>query len=119
MLLELQSVLKDLQLPEKWQLDFTEFPYYLQCLWVYMVLCLQWVACWDRYLVVSALLAFTGIEPKSHLLKTVTAKRVFTMYLGNFPYDVDLVAVKPKGHYFTIPEAIQNVYPVTRGCHAN
>lgn len=38
---------------------------------------------------------------------------MFTVYLGNLSYDVDLVAVKLNGHNFTIPEANKSGLVIT------
>ncbi|XP_045577673.1 uncharacterized protein [Salmo salar] len=45
------------------------------------------------------------IQHLSIINQTVLEDRVFTVYLGNLSYDVDLVAVKLNGHNFTILEA--------------
>ncbi|XP_055793092.1 uncharacterized protein LOC129864834 isoform X2 [Salvelinus fontinalis] len=44
------------------------------------------------------------IQHLSIINQTVLEDRVFTVYLGNLSYDVDLVAVKLNGHNFTILE---------------
>ncbi|XP_061091890.1 uncharacterized protein LOC133124588 [Conger conger] len=50
---------------------------------------------------------------------TTIEERIFTVYLGNIPYDVDLTAVNLNGETFTVPEAIQNGYPITNVPHSN
>ena len=45
--------------------------------------------------------------------ETVLEDRVFTVYLGNLSYDVDLVAVKLNGHNFTILEATKSGLVIT------
>ncbi|XP_064184913.1 uncharacterized protein LOC135251419 isoform X2 [Anguilla rostrata] len=51
--------------------------------------------------------------------QTVIEERIFTVRLGNIPYDVDLTAVNLNGEPFTVPEAIQSGYPITNVPHSN
>ncbi|XP_036404341.1 uncharacterized protein LOC118791167 [Megalops cyprinoides] len=51
--------------------------------------------------------------------QTVLEERVFTVYLGVFPFDVALVALTLNGEPFTVAEAIQSGYPITEVPHAN
>ncbi|XP_014062279.2 uncharacterized protein [Salmo salar] len=53
------------------------------------------------------------IQHLSIINQTVLEDRVFTVYLGNLSYDVDLVAVKLNGHNFTILEANKSGLVIT------
>ncbi|KAM9407644.1 uncharacterized protein ACWYII_027487 [Salvelinus alpinus] len=53
------------------------------------------------------------IQHTSIINQTVLEDRVFTVYLGNLSYDVDLVAVKLNGHNFTILEANKSGLVIT------
>ncbi|XP_029616042.1 uncharacterized protein LOC115198303 [Salmo trutta] len=53
------------------------------------------------------------IQQISIINQTVLEDRVFTVYLGNISYDVDLVAVKLNGHNFTILEANKSGLVIT------
>ncbi|XP_064820998.1 uncharacterized protein LOC135539044, partial [Oncorhynchus masou masou] len=53
------------------------------------------------------------IQHLSIINQTVLEDRVFTVYLGNLYYDVDLVAVKLNGHNFTILEATKSGLVIT------
>ncbi|CDQ95259.1 unnamed protein product [Oncorhynchus mykiss] len=53
------------------------------------------------------------IQHLSIINQTVLEDRVFTVYLGNLSYDVDLVAVKLNGHNFTILEATKSGLVIT------
>ncbi|XP_064877280.1 uncharacterized protein LOC135572782 [Oncorhynchus nerka] len=53
------------------------------------------------------------IQHLSIINQTVLEDRVFTVYLGNLSYDVDLVAVKLNGHKFTILEANKSGLVIT------
>uniref|UniRef100_A0A4W5KCV5 Zona pellucida protein AX 4 n=1 Tax=Hucho hucho TaxID=62062 RepID=A0A4W5KCV5_9TELE len=53
------------------------------------------------------------IQHPSIINQTVLEARVFTVYLGNLSYDVDLVAVKLNGHNFTILEANKSGLVIT------
>ncbi|XP_055794625.1 uncharacterized protein LOC129865692 [Salvelinus fontinalis] len=53
------------------------------------------------------------IQHPSIINQTVLEDRVFTVYLGNLSYDVDLVAVKLNGHNFTILEANKSGLVIT------
>ncbi|XP_035264198.1 uncharacterized protein LOC118222599 [Anguilla anguilla] len=51
--------------------------------------------------------------------QTIIEEHHFTVYLGNFPYDVELLAVVLNGELFTVPEAILSGYPITNIPHSN
>ncbi|KAJ8338203.1 hypothetical protein SKAU_G00371690 [Synaphobranchus kaupii] len=51
--------------------------------------------------------------------QTILEEHHFTIYLGNFPYDVELLDVVLNGEPFTVPEAILSGYPVTMVPHIN
>ncbi|CDQ62238.1 unnamed protein product [Oncorhynchus mykiss] len=53
------------------------------------------------------------IQHLSIINQTVLEDRVFTVYLGNLYYDVDLVAVTVNGHNFTILEATKSGLVIT------
>ncbi|XP_064821000.1 uncharacterized protein LOC135539048, partial [Oncorhynchus masou masou] len=53
------------------------------------------------------------IQHLSIINQTVLEDRVFTVYLGNLHYDVDLVAVTLNGHNFTILEATKSGLVIT------
>ncbi|XP_052315582.1 uncharacterized protein LOC118392015 isoform X5 [Oncorhynchus keta] len=53
------------------------------------------------------------IQHLSIINQTVLEDRVFTVYLGNLSYDVDLVAVTLNGHNFTILEANKSGLVIT------
>ncbi|XP_031440923.1 uncharacterized protein LOC105907195 [Clupea harengus] len=50
---------------------------------------------------------------------TVLEDRVFTVYVGNFPFDVELVSVSLNGMVMTVPDATQNGYQVSKVPHDN
>ncbi|XP_031440925.1 uncharacterized protein LOC105907158 isoform X2 [Clupea harengus] len=50
---------------------------------------------------------------------TVLEDRVFTVYVGNFPFDVELVSVSLNGMVMTVPDATQNGYQVSKVTHDN
>ncbi|KAL2079613.1 hypothetical protein ACEWY4_025357 [Coilia grayii] len=50
---------------------------------------------------------------------TVLEDRVFTVYVGSFPYDVDLVSVNLNGEYLTVEDAIQKGYEISKVPHDN
>ena len=41
------------------------------------------------------------------------------MYVGNFPFDVELVSVSLNGMVMTVPDATQNGYQVSKVPHDN
>ncbi|XP_056156173.1 uncharacterized protein LOC130130489 [Lampris incognitus] len=51
--------------------------------------------------------------------RTVIEERVFTVYLGDFPEDVELVAVKLNGHDFAVPFVNESAYTISRVPQAN
>ncbi|KAJ8410381.1 hypothetical protein AAFF_G00203620 [Aldrovandia affinis] len=51
--------------------------------------------------------------------QTVLEEFVFTMYLGNFPSDVELVTVKLNGETFSVAKAFQSGYTITEVPHPN
>ncbi|XP_028847672.1 uncharacterized protein LOC114797155 [Denticeps clupeoides] len=51
--------------------------------------------------------------------QTVIEERVFTIYVGNFKSDVELVAVALNGQTFTVPEAVQSGHTVTMLANSN
>ncbi|XP_061092108.1 uncharacterized protein LOC133124705 isoform X2 [Conger conger] len=51
--------------------------------------------------------------------QTILEEHYFTVYLGNFPYDVELFDVVLNGEPFSVPEAIQSGYPIARVPHSN
>ncbi|KAJ8269990.1 hypothetical protein GJAV_G00109050 [Gymnothorax javanicus] len=51
--------------------------------------------------------------------QTVPEEYVFTVYLGDFPWDVELVAVALSGESYTVSEAIQSGYAISMVRHPN
>lgn len=48
------------------------------------------------------------------LPETNPEERVFTVYLGNIPFDVELVAIELNGQEISVPTAMQMGYSITR-----
>ncbi|XP_030635000.1 zona pellucida protein AX 4 [Chanos chanos] len=46
--------------------------------------------------------------------QTVLKERIFTVFVGNFPFDVELVTVVFNGYNFTLPDAIERGYSITK-----
>ncbi|KAJ8416656.1 hypothetical protein AAFF_G00325340 [Aldrovandia affinis] len=51
--------------------------------------------------------------------QTILEEHTFTVYLGNIPYDVELAEVNLNGEPFTVAEAIQSGYPITKVPHSD
>ena len=51
--------------------------------------------------------------------ETVLEEFVFTVYLGDFPLDVELVAMMLNGESFSVSEAFQSGYKISKIPHPN
>lgn len=48
------------------------------------------------------------------LLETASEERIFTVFLGNIPFDVELVSVTLNGQEYSVLTAVQMGYSITR-----
>lgn len=51
--------------------------------------------------------------------QTDLEERIFSIYLGDVPEDVELVAVQLNGHEFTIPVTNMSMHTITEVVHPN
>lgn len=55
----------------------------------------------------------------SPLTETLPHEEVFTVYLGSFASDVELIAIKLNENYLSVTDAIQQHYFITKIPHTN